>query len=150
MTTEGWFIRSFRIRPPLGSSCPFYRLSRLDRGLAAHDFAVARTSTSTTIIFNTAIPRPPLTNRASESRWLIAFLILVFLYSQSISCNPPKARHHSSITRNTFRGKMPYNNTPIAPSKEVTGHVSLPRESPPPHLHFTYIRGSAMYVLHAA
>lgn len=26
---------------------------------------------------------------------------------------------------------MPYNNTPIAPSKEVTGHVSLPRMSPP-------------------
>lgn len=23
---------------------------------------------------------------------------------------------------------MPYNNTPIAPSKEVTGHVSLPRK----------------------
>jgi hypothetical protein len=23
---------------------------------------------------------------------------------------------------------MPYNNTPIAPSKDVTGHVSLPRE----------------------
>ncbi|KAJ4990560.1 histone-like transcription factor and archaeal histone [Stagonosporopsis vannaccii] len=25
---------------------------------------------------------------------------------------------------------MPYNNTPIAPSKEVTGHVSLPRKPP--------------------
>ena len=27
---------------------------------------------------------------------------------------------------------MPYNNTPIAPSKEVTGHVSLPRKPSPP------------------
>jgi DNA polymerase epsilon subunit 4 len=26
---------------------------------------------------------------------------------------------------------MPYNNTPIAPSKEITGHVSLPRKSTP-------------------
>jgi DNA polymerase epsilon subunit 4 len=29
--------------------------------------------------------------------------------------------------RASSSGKMPYNNTPIAPSKEVTGHVSLPR-----------------------
>ena len=49
----------------------------------------------------------------------------------------PRIKHHPNITHRPYAHSnqavaasftMPYNNTPIAPNKEITGHVSLPRK----------------------
>ncbi|CBX94120.1 hypothetical protein LEMA_P037940.1 [Plenodomus lingam JN3] len=43
---------------------------------------------------------------------------------------PNSQPHRVAIPNSVPLKKMPYNNTPIAPAKEITGHVSLPRKPP--------------------
>lgn len=45
------------------------------------------------------------------------------------SKRPSTRDHHFRHPQSIALSKMPYNNTPIAPSKEITGTVSLPRTS---------------------